>query len=120
MENPRSEDEKIIKNIGNLFRLKKKLILRDIKNLFEYKKEKENYNKPVRVNNFRSNNYIEYKSNCDNSRILSVEEYLNKIRPYLKGIINNLKKSDTWKIQLKITINFISSDDDNDEERVIN
>ena len=72
MENPKSEDEKIIKNIGNLFRLKKKkkLILRDIKKLFEYKKEKENYNKPVRVNNFRCNNYIEYKSNCDNSRIL--------------------------------------------------
>ena len=31
---------------------------------------------------------------------------------------NNLKKSDTWKIQLTITINFISSKDDNDEERV--
>ena len=24
---------------------------------------------------------------------LSVEEYLNKIRPYLKDIVNNLKKS---------------------------
>ena len=30
--------------------------------------------------------------------MLSVEEYLNKIRPYLKDIINNLKKSDTRKI----------------------
>ena len=29
----------------------------------------------------------------------SVEKYLNKIRPYLKDIINNVKKSDTWKIQ---------------------
>ena len=37
---------------------------------------------------------------------LSVEEYLNKIRPYL------------WKIQLTIANNFISSID-NDEERVI-
>ena len=33
---------------------------------------------------------------------VSVEEYLNKISPYLKDIINNLKKSDTWKIQLTI------------------
>ena len=33
-------------------------------------------------------------------------------------IINNLKKSDTWKIQLTIAINFISSKDI-DEERVM-
>ena len=28
--------------------------------------------------------------------------------PYLKDIINNLKKSDTWKIHLAIANNFIS------------
>ena len=33
-------------------------------------------------------------------------------------IVNDLKQSDTWKIQLTIT-NFISSKDDNDEERVM-
>ena len=33
---------------------------------------------------------------------MSFEEYLNKIRPYLTGIKNNLKKSKTWKIQLTI------------------
>ena len=59
-----------------------------------------------------SNNHIEHKSNGDKNRILSVKEYLNKIRPHLKAktiinIINNLKKSGTWKIQLTITINFI-------------
>ena len=48
---------------------------------------------------------------------LSVEEYLNKIRPYLKNI-NNLKKSYTWKVQLTIANNFISSID-NDEEHVM-
>ena len=73
-------------------------VLRNIKNLFEHEKEEENYYKPVRVSNFWSNNYIEYKSNGDRNKTLSVEEYLNKIRPYLKDIINNLKKSDTWKI----------------------
>ena len=52
-------------------------------------------------------------------RTLSVEEYLHKIRPYSKHIINNLKKSDTWKIDLTIAINFISSKDDNDEEHVM-
>ena len=38
----------------------------------------------VRVNNFWSNNYIEYESNGDNNKVWSVEEYLNKIGPYLK------------------------------------
>ena len=53
-------------------------ILRDIENLFE--QEEENYYKPVRVNNFRSDNYIEYKSKGDGSKTLSVEEYFNKIK----------------------------------------
>ena len=65
-----------------------------------------------------SNSYIEYKSKGDR-KTLSVEEYLKKIRPYLKDIINNLKKSDTWKIQLTTTIIFISSKYDNDENRVM-
>ena len=71
VENPRSEEEKIIKDIRNIFRLKKEqndiaikdirdffrlekevkgikdLVLRNIKNLFEYEKEEENYYKPV-------------------------------------------------------------------------
>ena len=69
----------------NLFRLKKEvkgikdIVLRNIKNLFEYEKEEENYYKPVRVNNFWSNNYIEYKSNGDKNKILSVEKYLDNI-----------------------------------------
>ena len=73
----------------------------------------------MRVNNFWSNNYIEYKRNDDKNKILSVEEYLDKIKPYLRGIINDLKQSDTWNIQLTTTINFISSKDDNDEEHVM-
>ena len=47
-----------------------------------------------------------------------VEEYLNKIRPCLKDITNNLKISNTWKIELTIANNFISSID-SDEEHLI-
>ena len=79
------------------------------------KTKEENYYKPVRVNNFWSNNYIDN----DKSRILSVEKYLDKIRLYLRDIINDLKQSDIWKIQLTITVNSISSKDHNDEERVM-
>ena len=88
-------------------------ILSDIKNIFDH--EEENCSKPVRVNNFWNNNYIEYESNGDRNKILSIEEYVNKIRPYLKDVINDLKKSNTWKTQLTIANNFISSID-NDEE----
>ena len=45
-------------------------ILRDIKNHFEHEKEEENYYKPVRVNIFWSNNYIEYESNDDRNKTL--------------------------------------------------
>ena len=70
--------------------------------------EEENSHKPVRVSNFWSSNYIEYKSDGDRNKTLSGEEYVSKVRPYLKDIINNLKTSDTWKSQLTIVINFIS------------
>ena len=55
-------------------------------------KKKKTIILPVRVSNFWSDNYIEYVSNDDQNKTLSVEEYLNKIRPYLKYMINNLKK----------------------------
>ena len=72
----------------------------------------------MRVSNFWSNNYIEHERNIDRSKTLSVEEYLNNIRPYLIDI-NNLKKSDKWKIQLTVPNNF-NSFIDNEEERVMN
>ena len=46
------------------------------------------------------------------------KEYLDGTKPYLKEIINNLKISDKWKIQLTTVINFISCKD-TDEERVM-
>ena len=80
-----------------MFRLEKEnniikdIILTDIRNPFQNEEEEENYYKPVRVSNFSRNNYVEYESNVHKNKSLSVEEYLNKIRSYLKNI-NNLKK----------------------------
>ena len=100
-----------MKAIRNIFKLKKEvkgikdIVLRNIKNLFEYEKEEENYKIII--------------SNVGKNRILSVEEYLNKIRPYLRDIVNDLNQSDTWKIQLKIKSNFIFPKDDNDQKVII-
>ena len=64
--------------------------------------------KAERISNFWNNNYIEYESDGDKNRNLSLDEYLNKIEAYLRNMIINLQNSDAWKIQLTIAINFIS------------
>ena len=38
------------------------------------------------MNNFWNNNYIEYESNDDKNRNLSLDEYLNKILDHTYGI----------------------------------
>ena len=77
-----------------------------IKNLFE--QQEEDYYKPVGVGNFYGNSFIEYESQVDRNKTLSIKEYLYEFKPYLKDITNNLWKYDTWKIQLTTIINFIS------------
>ena len=58
--------------------------------------------------------YVEYESRGDNDDNLSLDEYLNIIRLYLRDMINNHKAHGEWKIQLVMKINFISSLDDNE------
>ena len=78
-------------------------------------KPKEDHYKPERLNNFWNNNCIEYESNGNKNRNLSLNKYLNKIEPYLRNVIIDLQKSDARKIQLTIGINFISSKDAEEE-----
>ena len=42
------------------------------------------------VSNLWNNNCIEYKSNGDKNRNLSLAKYLHKVKPYLRNIIINL------------------------------
>ena len=76
---------------------------------------KEDYYNWVRVFNFWNNNYIEYESIGDRNKNLSVKEHLNEIIPYLGDMIINLQNIDKWKIQLTIEINFISSNNVEEE-----
>ena len=83
-----SQDD-IIKNIRNLFKLKKEdeeikeTIIRNIEKSFEQQE------------GFCSNNYIDHESN--RNKISSVKGYLDEFKLYLKDIKNNFKKSDKWK-----------------------
>ena len=74
-----------------------------------FKLDEKDYYKPIKIRNAFSNNYIEYESNADKDRTLPIEEYLDKIRPYLSNIINDHKTRGEWKIQLTKVTNFISS-----------
>ena len=96
------------KSIRNFFKLKKEneatkdRTIRDIRTLL---KQEDDYYKPTRVGNFRNNNCIKYESSGDKNKNIWVKWYLDKIIPYLRDIIINLQKSDTWEIQLAIAIN---------------
>ena len=93
----KQSEDNIIKSISNLFKLKKEYesikdrIITDIRTLF---KQEDDYYKPIRVGNFWNNNYVEHESSGDRNENLSVKEYLDKIKPYLRGIIINLQETD--------------------------
>ena len=94
--------------------------IRDIENLFD--EINEDYYKPVKTKIAFNDNYIEYESRGDKDKNLSPKEYLDMIRPYLRGMINNHKTLSKgslgkifdnnlhgeWKIQLTMQINFVS------------
>ena len=85
---------------------------------------------------FLNNDYIQYEGRGDKDKILTVNEYLDLIRPYLSDMINNHKTQGTWrihagnkrikhktqnewKIQLTMAISFISSKPNSDETHIM-
>ena len=73
--------------------------------------------KPTIVKSGYNNNYIEYRS--EGNEILTFQEYLALIEPYLRELINDHKNKGEWKIQLPAQINFISVRPGSDETRVM-
>ena len=72
---------------------------------------------PTLVKSGYNNNYIQYESKGDN--ILTIEEYLALIEPYLRELIDYYKNKGEWKIQLTAQINFISLKPGSDETPVM-
>ena len=71
-------------------------ITRDIDYLFN-EITKDDYYEPVGIKSAFNGNYVEYESRGENNDNLSLEEYLNIIRPYLRDMINNHKAHSEWK-----------------------
>ena len=88
--------------------------IRDLEYLLEEVNENdEDYYKPERVrnafiNDSRDYNYIVYESR-GSKYYKSLEEYFSKIKPYLENMIANYISIGEWKLQLTISIRFISS-----------
>ena len=66
----------------------------------------EDYYKPIKnVSDFDNNdNYTECESKRDKDKTLSITEYLNMTRPYLRDITNDHKTQQEWKIQLPLKL----------------
>lgn len=65
------------KNVNETF---KERVISDIRNLLDLQ---EDCYKPARVRSSWNNNYIKYDSNGDRNKTLSIEEYLDAMKPYL-------------------------------------
>ena len=87
--------------------------LKEIKNLFNRINE-EDYYKPIKTKHAFDDDYMEYESRGDKDNNLSLVEYLNIIRPYLRDMIDNHKAHSEWKIQLVMKIISVSSLDVNE------
>ena len=89
--------------------------IRELENLFGDTDNDDNYYKPVLVKTSFKDGYKYYESRGDKDKKLSVKQYLYKIMPYLSDLINDHKnignESNEWKIQLNMSVNFISSND---------
>ena len=77
----------------------------------------EDYYETIIVNSASNNNYIQYESKGDT--IVSIEEYLSMIEPYLVDMINDYKNKGEWIIQLTAKIDFISSILDSNKTRIM-
>ena len=58
----------------------------------------EDYYKPIITHSDFNNTYIQYGSTGDKDKVLTLNEYLDMIKPYLSGIINNHKSHGEWRI----------------------
>ena len=74
-------DEKILESDDDDFEFIGRENVQDLFKILIYK--------PTIVNSGYYNNYIEYRSEGD--KLLTIEEYLNLIKPYLTELINNHK-----------------------------
>ena len=76
--------------------------------------EEDDYYKPTEIKSAFDGSYVLYESKGDKDNNLSIDEYFDIIRPYLRDMIDNHKARGEWKIQLTMRIIFVSFTDANE------
>ena len=90
--------------------------IKDLENLFKISIDKDYY-KPKLNKSGYNKNYAQYESKGD--KILSLKEYLNLMKKYLRELIEEYKLKGKRKVQLTIEVNFISLKPGSDETRIM-
>ena len=115
----------MLKNIGKYL----KKLNNDLKKLNKYQYNitygldylfnelnEENYYKPTEFKSAFDGSYMFYESRGDKDAKLALYEYFDKIKPYLKDMIDDYKSKGKWKIQITMRIVFISFIDKNETQ----
>ena len=119
------DKEKIIlKNIGKYL----KKLNNDLNKLHKYQDvmygldylfnevNEKDYYESKEIKSAFDGNYVLYESKGDKDAKLASWKYFNKIRPYLRDMIDNHKAKGEWKIQLVMRIIFVSFIDANETQ----
>ena len=118
-----TDKEKIVlKNIGKYL----KKLNNDLKKLQKYQDNithgldylfnEEDYYKPTEVKSAFDGNYVLYESRGDKDANLALYEYFDKIKPYLKDMIDDYNSKGEWKIQIVMRMIFVSFVDRNETQ----
>ena len=76
----------------------------------------EGYYEPKEIKSAFDGGYVLYESKGDKDNILEPYEYFDKIKTYLKDMIDDYKSKGEWKIQLVMRIIFVSFVDRNETQ----
>ena len=76
----------------------------------------EDYYEPAEIKSAFDGNYILYESRRDKDAKLAIDKYFDKIRPYLKDMIDDHKARGERKIQLIMKLIFVSFIDKNNTD----
>ena len=66
------------------------------------------YYKTIEIKRAFNDNYILYESNGNEDGLLYTPKYLDKIRAYLRDLIEFYNTKGEWKVQLSMAITFVS------------
>ena len=112
----------MLKNISKYL----KKLNNDLKKLYKYQDNvmygidylfnEEDYYEPKEIKSAFDGSYILYESKGDKDAKLALWEYFDKIRPYLRDMIDYHKVEGEWKIQLVMGIIFVSFIDLNETQ----